>query len=112
MWDRMEQTLVGLLGLAALGFALWQILSRYFFPRESIGYAEEVVVYLMVWAVMIVSSQLVRTDSHVRPDIVLNVVSAGVARRLEIFNCLVALAFCGALSWYGWHVVAIAVLID
>jgi TRAP-type C4-dicarboxylate transport system permease small subunit len=43
IWDRAEQTLVGLLGLAALVFALWQILSRYLFPRESIGYAEEVV---------------------------------------------------------------------
>jgi C4-dicarboxylate transporter DctQ subunit len=62
IWDRAEQTLVGVLGLAALGFALWQVLSRYLFPRESIGFAEEVVVYLVVWAIMIVSSQLVRTS--------------------------------------------------
>jgi C4-dicarboxylate transporter DctQ subunit len=112
MWDRTEQTLVGLLGLAALGFALWQIFSRYFFPQESIGYAEEVVVYLMVWAVMIVSSQLVRSDGHVRPDVVLNVVPAGVARWMEIGNCVLAVSFCGALTWYGWQVVAIASLID
>lgn len=112
IWDRAEQTLVGVLGLAALAFALWQVLSRYFFPRESIGYAEEVVVYLVVWAIMIVSSQLVRTDSHVRPDVVLNVVPAGVARKMEIFNCVVAIAFCGALTWYGWQVVEIASLIN
>jgi C4-dicarboxylate transporter DctQ subunit len=112
IWDRAEQTLVGALGLAALAFALWQVLSRYLFPQESIGYAEEVVVYLVVWAIMIVSSQLVRTDSHVRPDVVLNLVSAGVARGMEIFNCVVAIAFCGALTWYGWQVVAIAALID
>ena len=31
IWDRVEQTLVGLLGLAALAFALWQVVSRYFF---------------------------------------------------------------------------------
>lgn len=112
IWDRAEQTLVGVLGLAALGFALWQVLSRYLFPRKSIGFAEEVVVYLVVWAIMIVSSQLVRTDSHVRPDVVLNLVSAGVARWMEIFNCVVAIAFCGALTWYGWQVVEIAALID
>jgi hypothetical protein len=29
-WDRVERTLVGVLGLAALAFALWQVLSRYF----------------------------------------------------------------------------------
>jgi C4-dicarboxylate transporter, DctQ subunit len=63
IWNLVEQILVGMLGLAALAFALWQILSRYLFPQESISYAEEVIVYLVIWAIMIVSSQLVRTDS-------------------------------------------------
>jgi C4-dicarboxylate transporter DctQ subunit len=111
-WNRVEQTLVGVLGLAALAFALWQVVSRYFFPQESISYAEEVIVYLVIWAIMIVSSQLVRTDSHVRPDVVLNVASAGVARWMEVFNCAVAIVFCGALIWYGLQVVEIALLID
>ena len=31
------------------------------------------IVYLAVWAVMIVSSQLVRSDGHVRPDLVLRI---------------------------------------
>ena len=112
IWNRIEQTLVGLLGFAALSFALWQVVSRYFFARQSISYAEEVIVYLMIWAVMIVSSQLVRTNSHVRPDLVLNVVPAGMARWLEVFNCTAAIVFCGALVWYGRQVVEIALLID
>jgi C4-dicarboxylate transporter DctQ subunit len=112
IWNRLEQTLVGMLGLAALAFALWQVGSRYFFPRQSISYAEEVIVYLMVWAIMIVSSQLVRTNGHVRPDLVLNIVPADIARWLEVFNCTAAVAFCGALVWYGRQVVAIALLID
>jgi C4-dicarboxylate transporter, DctQ subunit len=112
IWNRAEQTLVGLLGLAALGFALWQVASRYFFPQGSISYAEEVIVYLMIWAIMIVSSQLVRTDSHVRPDLVLNVVPGSVARWMEIFNCVAALIFCGALIWYGRQIVDIALRID
>lgn len=112
IWDRIEQTLVGLLGLAALSFALVQILSRYFFPQQSISYAEEVIVYVMIWAIMIVSSQLVRTDSHIRPDLVLEVVSASVARRMEMFNNVAALVFCAALVWYGWQVVDTALLID
>jgi C4-dicarboxylate transporter, DctQ subunit len=112
IWDRAEQTLVGVLGLAALVFALWQAVSRYFFPQQSISYAEEVIVYLLIWAIMIVSSQLVRTDSHVRPDLVLNVVPARVARWMEVFNCLAAIFFCGALVWYGHEVVDIALLID
>ncbi|MGZ3291112.1 MAG: TRAP transporter small permease [Xanthobacteraceae bacterium] len=112
IWNRAEQTLVGVFGLVALAFALWQIVSRYFFPRQSISYAEEVIVYLLIWAIMIVSSQLVRTDGHVRPDLVLNVVPAGVARWMEVLNCVAAIVFCGALVWYGRQVVDIALLID
>jgi C4-dicarboxylate transporter DctQ subunit len=112
IWDRIEKTLVGVLGLTALAFALWQVVSRYFFPQQSISYAEEVIVYLVIWAIMIVSSQLVRTDSHVRPDLVLKVVPAGVARWMEVFNCVAAVIFCGALVWYGRQIVAVALLID
>jgi C4-dicarboxylate transporter DctQ subunit len=112
IWDRAEQAMVGILGLTALGFALWQVLSRYFWPQQSIGYAEEVIVYLLIWATMIVSSQLVRTDSHVRPDIVRNIVPASVVRWMEVFNCVAAIIFCGALTWYGWQIVAIAQQID
>jgi C4-dicarboxylate transporter DctQ subunit len=112
IWNRVEQTLVGLLGFAALSFALWQVVSRYFFAQQSISYAEEVIVYLMIWAIMIVSSQLVRTDGHVRPDLVLNIVPANTARWMEVFNCTAAIVFCAALVWYGKQVVEIALLID
>lgn len=112
IWDRAEQTLAGLLGLAALVLALWQVVSRYFFPQEAISFAEEVVVYLLIWAIMIVSSQLVRVDGHVRPDLVLNVAPLRVKRWLEVFNSLAAILFCAALIWYGWKVFAIAWQID
>ena len=55
----------------------------------------------MIWAIMIVSSQLVRTDGHVRPDLVLNSCRPSVARWMEMFNCVAAIVFCGALIWYG-----------
>jgi C4-dicarboxylate transporter DctQ subunit len=112
IWDRAERIVVGILGLAALACAVWQVLSRYFFPQQSIGYAEEVIVYLLIWAVMIVSSQLVRTDSHVRPDVMRSVVPPAVARWLELFNCAAAIVFCVALTWYGWEIVATARAID
>jgi C4-dicarboxylate transporter DctQ subunit len=112
LWDRLEKAIVGVLGLAALAFALWQVLSRYFFPEQSIGYAEEIIVYLLIWATMIVSSQLVRTDSHVRPDIVRNIVPVAVLRWLEVFNCTAAIVFCAALTWYGFEIVDTARQLD
>jgi C4-dicarboxylate transporter DctQ subunit len=112
VWDRVEQTLVGLLGIAALGVGLWQIFGRYFASQLSSGWGDEVIVYLIIWGVMIVSSQLVRLDGHVRPDLVLRLMPPGAQRWLEVFNCLIALVFCIGLVWYGWQIVNTAWLLD
>jgi C4-dicarboxylate transporter, DctQ subunit len=112
LWDRVERTLVGLLGLGAMAIGLWQVVGRYVDPTHAISYAEEVIVYLVIWAIMIVASQLVRTDGHVRPDLVLRLLPPRWVRRVEMFNCLVAIVFTGALVWYGWEIVDTSVLID
>ena len=106
IWDRVENTLVGVLGALAMIVGLAQVLGRYFFQALAITWAEEVIVYLVIWAVMIVSSQLVRTDGHVRPDLVLRALPPGWQRWVEVFNCLVALGFCGGMVWYGWDIVS------
>ena len=111
-WDRVERTLVGLLGAAALIIAVIQVFGRYIDPAEAINWAEEVIVYIAVWAVMLIASQLVRTDGHVRPDLVLRLLPAGAQRWVEMFNCLVAIAFVTGMVWYGWEVVDTALLLD
>ena len=112
IWDTIERTLVGLLGLLAMVIGLVQVLGRYFFPADAISWAEEVIVYLVVWGVMIISSQLVRLDGHVRPDLVLRLVPPQGQRWLETFNCLVALFFCAGMIWYGWQIVDTSLLLD
>jgi C4-dicarboxylate transporter DctQ subunit len=112
MWDRLEQGIVGLLGLCALVVGLWQILGRYLDSALASGWGDEVIVYLVIWSIMIVSSQLVRHDGHVRPDIVLRLLKPRAQRWLEVFNCLVAIGFCGMLVWYGWEIVDTSILLD
>jgi len=112
IWDRAERLLVGLLGAGALGIAVVQVFGRYIDPAGAINWAEEVIVYVAVWAVMLIASQLVRTDGHVRPDLVLRLLPPRGQRWLEMLNCLVAIAFTGGMVWYGWRVVSTALLLD
>jgi C4-dicarboxylate transporter DctQ subunit len=112
LWDRIEQTLVGLLGLCALVVGLWQVVGRYLDPAHAISYAEEMIVYLVIWAVMITSSQLVRRDGHVRPDLVVRLLPLRAFRWVEVFNCLAAIVFAAALVWYGWQIVATSLMLD
>jgi C4-dicarboxylate transporter, DctQ subunit len=111
-WDWVERTVVGLLGLFALTIAVVQVFGRYIDPAHAITWAEEVIVYIVVWAVMIIASQLVRTDAHVRPDLVLRLLPPHVQRWLEIFNCLVAIAFSSGMVWYGQQIAGSALLLD
>ncbi len=61
---------------------------------------------------MIVASDLVRTNGHVRPDLVLRLLRPQAQRWVETFNCLVAIAFTFGMVWYGWEVVDTALLLD
>lgn len=108
IWDWIEKTAVGVLGLCALAIGMYQIVGRYVDKTLNSGFADEVIVYLLIWAIMIVSSQLVRHDGHVRPDVVLRLLGPTAQRWLEVFNCLAALGFCGAMVWYGWQIVDVA----
>src|SRR5579859_1441757 len=111
-WDKAERLLIGLLGLAAMIVGLVQVVGRYIAPRYAISWAEEVIVYLVVWGIMLAASQLVRTDGHVRPDLVLRAVSPRVQRWMEVANCVVALAFCAGLAWYGASIVETSWMLD
>jgi C4-dicarboxylate transporter DctQ subunit len=112
MWDSAERLLVGLLGAIAMMVGVVQIVGRYFVPAMAISWAEEVIVYLVVWGVMIVSSQLVRTDGHVRPDLILRLVPPAGQRWMEAFNCVIALAFSFGMVWYGYEIVDTSLMLD
>ena len=103
---------MGLLGAGALAIAAVQVFGRYIDPAGAINWAEEVIVYIVVWAVMLIASQLVRTDGHVRPDLVLRLLPPQGRRWVEMLNCLVAIAFTAGMVWYGWKVVHTALLFD
>ena len=112
VWDRVERLLIGILGACALAVGAFQVVGRYVASSLAFGWSDEVTVYFTVWAVFLATSQLVRTDGHVRPDLVLRLLSPRAQRLIEIFNCCIALVFCAGLVWYGWQIVAEAWALD
>ena len=104
VWNFIERALIGILGALALAVGAYQVIGRYIDQRIAFAYGDEVVVYLTVWAVFVASSQLVRTDGHVRPDLVLRLLPPHAQRWVEAFNCCVALVFCAGLAYCGFQI--------
>jgi C4-dicarboxylate transporter, DctQ subunit len=98
---RIERTVIGIIGALGLAAAMLQIVGRYIGLTSDSGSAEEVVVYLLVWAAFIASGTLARENAHVRPDVVLRLLPPRLRWVLEIFNCVIASGLCLLLAWYG-----------
>jgi len=105
VWDSLELYVTGVLATVATGFAFYQVVMRYVF-NDAPEWAEESVLYLIIWAVFIISSKLVRDEEHVGADFVLRRLPVKVQRIIEIMNCIMALFFCAVVIWYGFIIVS------
>lgn len=103
-WDRIERVAIGVIGAASLVVCLWQIVGRYISNALALPWGEELSVYMVIWAVFLTGSALVREDGHVRADLVLRTLSPSRQRWFEVANCVIACVFCAALTWYGYAV--------
>jgi TRAP-type C4-dicarboxylate transport system permease small subunit len=110
-WDALETYAAGLLGAAALALAFYQVVMRYLFNNAPEG-AEEGVLYLVIWAVFIISSRLVRDDEHVGADFLAGRLPVPARRVLAIATTALALAFCAVVAWYGFQIVDAALTMD
>ena len=110
-WDRAEVLVAGLLALLALAAAFFQVVTRYFFNWAP-EWAEESVLYLVIWAVFIIASKLVREDHHVGADFVVQRLPLRVQRAVAIVTSILALAFCIFVVVYGTYIVSVALGLD
>ena len=82
---------VGALMLGAVGVNLANIVGRYVFARPFI-WAEEVMQFLDVWAVMLGAAVITREASHLRMDALHHLAPPRVRRALDLFADVVAFA--------------------
>ncbi|MCC7166326.1 MAG: TRAP transporter small permease [Rhodospirillales bacterium] len=102
LWNTVERWLVGVLAGAALALAFYAMTMRYVAPRLSPDWSDEVVIFLILWAVFLAGSALVREERHVRADLVVRLLAPAQQRWIEAVNSLAALIFCALLAGWGW----------
>ncbi|MGP1676620.1 MAG: TRAP transporter small permease [Burkholderiales bacterium] len=92
-WTRFEEVLVGGLALLALMICTYNVFVRYFVPRLTLEAADEVQVYLVIWAVFLALGLVTSADRHVRADLFVAMFAPRFRRAISIFGELLGLAF-------------------
>ena len=110
-WTRVEKFIVGVLAFSATMIAFYGVITRYIFRRPP-DWAEEIVIYLIIWAVFITASILAEEKGHVAATLIVERFPLKTRRYLAVFNGLVALGFCVAVSILGFKIVSAAYMND
>jgi len=110
-WTRVEKFIVGVLTFSATMVAFYGVITRYLFRRPP-DWAEEIVIYLIIWAVFITASILAEEKGHVAATLMVERFPLKARRYLAVFNGLVALGFCVAVSILGFKIVSAAYVND
>jgi len=111
LWDRMELYITGILAGAATFIAFYQVVMRYVF-HSSPEWAEESVLYLILWSIFIISSKLVRDDEHVGADFFIKMLPLRSQKVIQLLNGILALSFLSIVIWYGFQIVCAALEMD
>lgn len=111
VWNWVEKFVVGLLAFVATACAFYGVIMRYAF-KAAPDWMEEIVIYMMIWAVFLMASTLVEVKGHVAATLIVERFSLRARRILAVFNAILALGFCLLISWYGFRIVYQAYVFD
>lgn len=112
MWKSLESHVGSALVLGALLLFLSGMVLRYFSLPFGSGWIGEVSIYLVAWGLLLSAAGCVAEREHVRADFFLRMTGPGFRRIAEVLAAVAGLAFCAAMTWFGWKVVAFAVAWD
>ena len=103
---RWPMRFLGLMMLAGVLINIANVIGRYLF-NAPIFWAEEILVYMMIWAVFIGLPAIVIENAHLRMDLFYAMMSARLRRAVDWLATVVALV-CGWFGvYYSWQVVTL-----
>ena len=100
IWDLLEIWLGGILAIIATAIVVYAIALRFIW-HNSPSWAIEVVIYLIIWASLIVSSYLIRVNGHIGADFVTHSLPPTLHRKVEILTTALSLCFTVVVVWFG-----------
>ena len=103
-----ESYIGSLLVLGALLLFLSGMVFRLLSLPLSGGWVAEVSIYMVAWGLLMSAAGCVASGEHVRADFFLQKVSPEKRHLADILATAAGLAFCLALAWFGYKVVAFA----
>lgn len=104
---RIEDVLIAVFSLLALGLGSMQVILRYVF-NTGFEWNESAFVLATIAAMLMAGVRAVREDRHVRVDILPGLVPAGLGRLMNILSVMASFALCAFLAWCGWVFVSFA----
>jgi len=107
VWNWAERFFVGLLAFIATMIAFYGVVMRYGF-NSSPEWAEETIMYMIIWSVFIIASTLVEEGGHVGATFVVEHFPPKARRVVEVFTSFLALIFCVLVCYWGYQIVHIA----
>lgn len=102
--DWLDTIIVGGLGLLALALSVINVLLRTFFPAHTIEWGDEVQVYLVVWAVCISFAAVTAANRHIKADLFVDRMPAGMRRAVLVLGDALGLAMSVAFCWLGTQI--------
>jgi C4-dicarboxylate transporter DctM subunit len=103
-WDSLEKWTAGVIMLFALCLSFYSVVARYVF-HWSLDWSDEIAVYSVIWAIFFGVSSLIKTDEHVRVDILISRFSPKRQNILHFYHTLLGLAFIVVVAWGGYLLV-------
>lgn len=103
-WDNVEKWIAGILMAFALVLSFYSVVARYVF-HWSLDWSDEISVYAVVWCSFFGISTLIKTDEHVRVDLLVRRFSEKRQNILHFFHTLLGFIFVLVVAWGGFLMV-------
>lgn len=103
---------IAALGISAgVALAFANVVARYVFD-SSLTWASELTIFLFLWSTFFGAAYCFKEDAHISISVLLDKVSAPVAKGLMLLSHTISLVFLTAVSFYGYQYLQLVIELE